>query len=122
MKEVVIKVSEDVKDYFFEEGYEYEFKLEEEGDEVYCSKDNEWYTCYRSSGAFVLTRTFVNAIKEWPAEGDKYWFLSSGGTPFEEVWGGCTIDSFRKSTGNCCPTKEEAEAYKKKLLKIGENK
>ena len=53
--------------------------------------------------------------REWPQEGDDYYFLTSDDCIEEESWYGDEFDCFRYDIGNCFRTEEEAEWYREHL-------
>lgn len=57
-----------------------------------------------------------NKPKEWPQEGDRYYFVASYGEitpyPFE---GSCVVDTGNRDMGNCFRTEAEAIAYREHL-------
>lgn len=62
-------------------------------------------------------KQFVDTGGRWKPEiNEKYWFIFSGGSFDVKQWRATADDKFRWSTGNCSQTKEEAEAYKQRLI------
>ena len=53
--------------------------------------------------------------REWPQEGDDYYFLTSDDHIVKERWYGDEVDCFRYDIGNCFRTKEEVEWYREHL-------
>ena len=53
--------------------------------------------------------------REWPQEGDDYYFLACDDYIGEESWYGDEFDCFRYDVGNCFHTEEEAEWYREHL-------
>lgn len=47
--------------------------------------------------------------------GDVYWFVNANGDVISCTWLNMPSDNYRNSQGNCFPTAEEAEAYKRVL-------
>jgi hypothetical protein len=60
-----------------------------------------------------------SAFKRWRANNDtNYWIVDDCGSVLEPTEENDEFDDFRYSTGNYFQTKEEAEAYRDKLIKI----
>ena len=53
--------------------------------------------------------------REWPQEGDDYYFLACDDYIGEESWYGDELDCFLYDVGNCFHTEEEAEWYREHL-------
>lgn len=57
--------------------------------------------------------------EKWvPEKGDDYWLINSEGTIVSSYYENDSTDEFRLSVGNIYKTKEEAEAYKHKLINL----
>jgi len=46
-----------------------------------------------------------------PEDDEEYWYVSSSGDIYEEVWDSHNVDNFRLSQGNVFRTQEEAQAH-----------
>lgn len=87
---------------------------------VFMSMVNTFNSCVMPKTFVEVEDMYILPKTKWRPEDRFFYFVHSSGKVMRKEMTDSPKDKFRQQAGNCFSTVLEAEAYKQKLLKLGE--